>query len=58
MDTPSGKINAKNLVNAAGFHAREVGQMSGLDLPLVPIHHQYDVNFQLHSDLSTAIDIN
>ncbi len=25
----------------SGFWAREIGKLSGLDLPLVPIHHQY-----------------
>lgn len=44
VDTPSGKINTKQVVNAAGFHAREIGQMAGLDLPLVPVHHQYLVS--------------
>ncbi|XP_063678864.1 dimethylglycine dehydrogenase, mitochondrial-like isoform X1 [Bolinopsis microptera] len=44
VDTPSGKINTKQLVNAAGFHAREIGQMSGLNLPLAPVHHQYLVS--------------
>ncbi|KAL5260238.1 hypothetical protein ACHWQZ_G010380 [Mnemiopsis leidyi] len=47
VDTPSGKINAKHIVNAAGFHARELGHMSGLDIPLVPIHHQYLVSASL-----------
>ncbi|GLG96783.1 uncharacterized protein GBIM_03690 [Gryllus bimaculatus] len=34
-------LKAKNVVNAAGFWAREVGQLAGLDLPLVPVEHQY-----------------
>ncbi|XP_067007200.2 dimethylglycine dehydrogenase, mitochondrial [Anabrus simplex] len=34
-------VQAKQVINAAGFWAREVGQLAGLDLPLVPIEHQY-----------------
>ena len=41
VDTNRGGINAKRLVNAAGFWAREVGKMAGVDLPLVPVDHQY-----------------
>ena len=26
-----------------GFWAREIGKMAGLDLPLIPVHHQYMV---------------
>ena len=29
------------LLSLAGFWARELGKMVGLDLPLVPIHHQF-----------------
>nr|CAD7424984.1 unnamed protein product [Timema monikensis] len=36
-------IRTLNVVNAAGFWAREVGSMAGLDLPLVPVEHQYIV---------------
>nr|CAD7453135.1 unnamed protein product [Timema tahoe] len=36
-------IRTLNVVNAAGFWAREVGSMAGLDLPLVPVEHQYMV---------------
>ena len=27
--------------NFSGFHARDVGKLAGLDLPLVAIHHQF-----------------
>nr|CAD7599165.1 unnamed protein product [Timema genevievae] len=36
-------IRTLNVVNAAGFWAREVGSMAGLDLLLVPVEHQYMV---------------
>ena len=28
----------------SGFWGREIGKMAGLDLPLVPVHHQYMVS--------------
>ncbi|GAB6032248.1 hypothetical protein CHUAL_010888 [Chamberlinius hualienensis] len=41
VDTNKGSIRAKRIVNAAGFWAHEIGRMFGVELPLVPIHHQY-----------------
>lgn len=41
VETTGGQaVHADRLVNAAGLWAREVGKMAGLDLPLVPVHHQ------------------
>ena len=39
--TKDGSITAEIVVNAAGTWAREVGAMMGLDLPVVPMLHQY-----------------
>ena len=39
--TDKGTIVAEHVVNAAGLWAREVGQMVGLQLPLVPMEHHY-----------------
>ncbi|MFQ6023636.1 MAG: FAD-dependent oxidoreductase [Acidiferrobacterales bacterium] len=39
--TPAGTINAEIVVNAAGLWGREVGRMAGVDLPLLPMEHQY-----------------
>jgi dimethylglycine dehydrogenase len=39
--TDQGEIRAEVVVNAAGTWAREVGQLAGLDLPIVPMEHQY-----------------
>ena len=39
--TPLGTVTANRVVNATGFWGREVGRLAGLDLPLVPVHHQY-----------------
>ena len=39
--TDHGQFLADIVVNAAGTWAREVGQLAGLDLPIVPMEHQY-----------------
>lgn len=41
--TPAGTIEADVVVNAAGLWAREVGRMAGIELPIVPMEHQYIV---------------
>ncbi len=39
--TAAGTIVAEHVVNAAGLWAREVGAMAGVNLPLMPMAHQY-----------------
>ena len=39
--TNSGTIEAEHIVNAAGLWAREVGQMVGVQLPIVAMEHHY-----------------
>lgn len=41
--TPKGTIITDVVVNAAGLWAREVGRLAGIDLPLMPMEHQYFV---------------
>ncbi|XP_073933326.1 dimethylglycine dehydrogenase, mitochondrial isoform X2 [Castor canadensis] len=41
VETPQGSVRANRIVNAAGFWAREVGKMIGLEHPLIPVQHQY-----------------
>ena len=41
IKTPKGEIRAEVVVNAAGQWARQLGQMVGLELPIVPIEHHY-----------------
>lgn len=43
VTTDRGEITTEVVVIAAGTWAREVGQMVGLDLPIVPMEHQYIV---------------
>jgi len=39
--TPNGSINAEMIVNCGGLWAREVGHLSGIDLPVQPMEHHY-----------------
>ncbi len=39
--TDQGTIECEHVVNAAGLWAREVGQLVGVNLPLVPMEHHY-----------------
>lgn len=41
VETAKGDIVCEHVVNAAGTWAREIGTMMGLDLPVVPMLHQY-----------------
>lgn len=41
VKTSGGDITAEHIVNAAGTWAYEVGRMMGLELPIVPVLHQY-----------------
>jgi len=39
--TEKGTLRAEHVVNAGGLWAREVGRMSGLELPILAMEHQY-----------------
>lgn len=41
VETEQGHITAEHVVNAAGLWARKVGNMVGVDHPLVPMPHHY-----------------
>ena len=41
LETGGGAIRARQIVNAAGTWGHDVGQMMGIDVPIVPILHQY-----------------
>lgn len=43
VKTEQGTIIAQHVVNAAGYHARQVGAMVGLDLPITTMLHHYVV---------------
>ncbi|MEM7562567.1 MAG: FAD-dependent oxidoreductase, partial [Pseudomonadota bacterium] len=44
ITTDKGEIIAEQIVNAAGTWCREIGDMMGVDLPVVPMLHQYIVS--------------
>ena len=39
--TDAGTVRAEIVVNAAGIWGREIGKLAGVDLPIVPMEHQY-----------------
>ena len=41
--TPNREILCEHVINAAGTWCREIGSMLGVDLPVVPVLHQYFV---------------
>lgn len=43
VETPNGTIRTGWVINAAGLWAREVAEMAGIKLPLIPTEHQYFV---------------
>ncbi len=49
VETDQGSIVGEHLVNAAGTWAYEIGRMMGLELPVVPILHQYLVTDRIEA---------
>ncbi len=47
VNTAKGSVCAEHIVNAAGTWCREIGAMMGMDLPVVPMLHQYLVTSQI-----------
>ncbi len=47
VHTRNGEIRAEHIVNAAGTWCREIGLMMGVDLPVVPMLHQYIVTDEI-----------
>ena len=47
IETEQGPITAEHIVNAAGLWARKVGNMVGVDHPLVPMPHHYLVTDEI-----------
>jgi dimethylglycine dehydrogenase len=53
--TPSGEIRAEHVVDAAGTWCREIGAMMEIDLPVVPMLHQYIVTDRV-SEIAARIE--
>ncbi len=49
VSTDKGDIVAEHVVNAAGTWCREIGDMIGVDLPVVPMLHQYIVSGRIEA---------
>lgn len=43
VKTDKGDVTAEHVVSATGNFARKTGQMVGLDVPVIPVEHQYIV---------------
>ena len=43
VKTDKGDINCEHIVSATGNYARQTGAMVGLDVPVIPVEHQYIV---------------
>ena len=55
--TQKGEIRAEHIINAAGTWCREIGAMMGLDLPVVPMLHQYIVTGRIQQFASLAHEL-
>ncbi len=61
--TDKGNIQCEHVVNAAGLWAREVGQMAGVHVPIVPMEHHYlltgdiDEIAEFDSELPLILDL-
>ena len=49
VHTREGSIEAHTIINAAGTWCREIGDMMGIDLPVVPMLHQYLVTEDINA---------
>ena len=50
VKTTQGDISCEHVVSATGNYARQTGQMVGLDIPVIPVEHQYIVT-ESHPEL-------
>ncbi len=57
VETEQGTIIAQHVVNAAGYHARQVGAMAGLDLPITTMLHHYVVTDEVPEFAAMAHEI-
>jgi len=59
VDTDKGRITCDVVVNAGGMYAYEIGEMVGVNVPVVPMAHQYAITrpkVAIPSDLPTMRD--
>ncbi len=41
VQTSRGEVKCRYVINAAGAHAYHIAKLAGLDLPIVPVRHEY-----------------
>ena len=59
VDTDRGRITCEVVVNAGGIFAHELGRLAGVNVPIVPMAHQYAITrppATIPSDLPTMRD--
>lgn len=59
VDTDRGRITCEVVVNAGGMFAHEIGRLAGVDVPIVPMAHQYAIarpRVPVPADLPTMRD--
>jgi glycine/D-amino acid oxidase-like deaminating enzyme len=54
VQTNRGSAQCRYLINAAGAHAYHIGRLAGLDLPIIPVRHEYFITVQMPA-LSPAL---
>ena len=47
VETEQGEVRCAKVINAAGAHAWHVAHLAGLDLPIVPVRHEYFITVPL-----------
>ena len=43
VETNQGTVECEQVINAAGAHAYHIARLAGLELPIVPVRHEYFV---------------
>jgi sarcosine oxidase subunit beta len=56
VDTTRGTIETRTVVNAAGPHARQIGRMAGIDVPVDPYRRHIFIAQAPHDERRTAND--
>ncbi len=54
LRTTSGEIYAEKIVNCAGMWAKQIGAMAGVNIPLIPVKHQYVITDKIAGLASNA----
>jgi glycine/D-amino acid oxidase-like deaminating enzyme len=47
VQTNRGAVRCRKVINAAGAHAWHIARLAGLDLPIIPVRHEYYVTIPL-----------